>query len=114
VVDQEKKFPKTATLLGNGLIFQHSIGTIGILGGWYWYGETSDYERVLAGNESLDWQNDPYFSLVPVINTAKIPVIGLLFSVYEGLFGNNQGEFYNNFSHKLVSRCFDLGEISIQ
>jgi hypothetical protein len=103
-------------LLGSGLVFRHSIGTIGIMAGWraeleahqssarYWWNQT---------NEG-DVRMGPYFSFVPLINTGKFPVIGLLFSVYEGLIGSNEGKFGDNFSHKLVSRDIDLGAVSIE
>ncbi|MDR2071080.1 MAG: hypothetical protein LBP81_06675 [Treponema sp.] len=116
VTDAEETYSRADILLGSGLVFRHSIGTIGLMTGLRSYMETyrsdfsnSDTEEVLDSRLGYF-----YFSFVPLINTGKFPVIGLLFNVYEGLIGSNEGKFGDNFSHKLVSRGIDLGAVSIE
>jgi hypothetical protein len=116
VTDSEEAYIGADSLWGSGIIFQHSIGTIGVLTGWRSYEEAYRSDFLDSYTEKVfDSQiGSFYFSLVPLINTGEFPIIGLVFSVYEGLIGNNGGKFGDDFSHKLVSHGIGLGAVSIE
>jgi hypothetical protein len=107
---------ESGVILGSGLIYSGSAGTIGAFIGQYIRtlgerdatGEIHDWDRVIEKSERL------YFSLIPIINIAKFPVLGLFFSAYEGLWDFFQEDLENSWQHKLVSKSINFDTFLIQ
>jgi hypothetical protein len=105
-------------LLGSGLLFQSDFGTIAGYAGWNYHiiqRATADsrYTTDIA-SEYLKNENNLYFSIVPIVNTGKYPLIGLILKSIELNFGFNQNGMSDDFMIKPVSTRINFEEFSIE
>jgi len=111
-----------SSLLGSGLLFNGDVGTIAFYAGWnYNYVEiVTGEDRYWGETEELQNNHKLYLSLIPIINTSKFPIIGLVFSAIDATLGfnkdgisNKEVDLLNNYLIKPVFRRLDFDSFSI-
>jgi hypothetical protein len=97
-------------LFSSGIIHQSRFGTIGFSVGYKYNAFTDDSTL----NKYYDYgQNNGFkYALIPVINTEDYPLVGAVFKKLSG-FVNTDFDEETNYSIKLVSQPFKIGNMSI-
>jgi hypothetical protein len=114
--------------INSGLIFHSRFGSIGAFVGYY-YGYFKDkdewtnpydiYDSMFGWSHYDGWgyvtdsgsDSGVKYTIVPVLNTAEYPILGLFTREVDGYFGMDRDDILN-WAIKIVSRPFDLGEVT--
>jgi hypothetical protein len=105
-----------AMLLGSGILFRSDFGTIAGNIGWNYQiiRRDIDISSYTTDTEYLKNENNIYLSVIPIINTSKYPLIGIVVKSIESIFGFNQNGVSDSFLIRPISQRIDFGQFSIE